>query len=248
MSNTFFQFKHFTIHHDRCAMKVGTDGVLLGAWAPIEGCRHALDVGTGSGLIALQLAQRCPTMQVTAVEIDADAAGQAVENAAHSPWAERITVLCKDFKEFAAEENRFDLIVSNPPYFVDALRCPNGQRNAARHADMLNYEQLFECSARLLEKTGRVCVIVPSEVEQMVIDAAGRFRLFLSHRLRVFTKPGKPCRRVLLSFSFPFFSGSISSFETNEVCKEETLCIEGEHHHDYSPEYVALVKDFYLKM
>ena len=148
MSDSSFLFKQFIVHHDRCAMKVGTDGVLLGAWAPVDQAHTALDVGTGTGLVALQLAQRNPHLRVTAVEIDAPAAAQAAENVAGSPWPDRIEVVCADFNDFQPD-GRFDLIVSNPPYFVDALPCPDRQRNTARHAGGLNYDLLFRRSARL---------------------------------------------------------------------------------------------------
>ena len=235
MSNSFFKFKQFTIHHDRCAMKVGTDGVLLGAWTPVEGVRQILDVGTGTGLIALQLSQRNAEAYTTAVEIDPVAAEQARENVTASPWAERIEVVCTDFGNYHPDR-KFDLIVSNPPYFVDALKCPDRQRNTARHTDSLSYEQLFAHAAMLLAEWGKVCVIVPAEVEQEVIDAAWRHHLNLVRRMRVYTKPGKPCRRVMMSLAF-----------TTEPCHEETLCIEHEHHH-YTPEYIALTRDFYLNL
>ena len=120
MSNPYFQFKQFTVRHDKCAMKVGTDGVLLGAWAPVQNAKYILDVGAGSGLISLQLAQRNPWASITSIEIDPAAAAQAKENIQSSPWSDRMEVICSDFRDYHAE-NKFDLIVSNPPYFVDAL-------------------------------------------------------------------------------------------------------------------------------
>lgn len=235
MSNSYFKFKQFTVFHDKCAMKVGTDGVLLGAWAPVDNIRRALDVGTGTGLIALLLAQRNPHLAITAVEIDAAAAEQAQENVLHSPWADRIEVVCLDFRNYRVE-NKFDLIVSNPPYFVDALKCPDEQRCTARHAGNLNYDLLFRRSASLLEKQGVVSIIIPAEAEKAVIDVAWNHQLFPSRRLQVFTKPGKPCRRILLNFGFQ-----------ERKCLEESLCIETGQH-GYTPEYRALTKDFYLKM
>lgn len=235
MSNPYFQFKQFTIWHDKCAMKVGTDGVLLGAWAAAENIFQVLDVGTGTGLIALMLAQRNPQAQITAVEIDATASTQAKLNAIRSPWADRIDVICNDFRLFQTK-NKYNLIVSNPPYFVDALNCPDKQRNMARHTCELNYELLFQRSAQLLCEQGRVCIIIPAEVEKLVIDTAWKYKLYPSRRLRVFTKPGKPCRRVLISFSLQ-----------EKECVEEMLCIEVEHN-QFTPEYIALTKDFYLKM
>ena len=180
-------------------MKVGTDGVLLGAWAPVDQAHTALDVGTGTGLVALQLAQRNPHLRVTAVEIDAPAAAQAAENVAGSPWPDRIEVVCADFNDFQPD-GRFDLIVSNPPYFVDALPCPDRQRNTARHAGGLNYDLLFRRSARLLSEGGVVSIVIPSEVERAAEDAAWMQGLYPQRRTRVYTKAGKPARRVLVTY------------------------------------------------
>ena len=215
-------------------MKVGTDGVLLGAWAPVEGARTALDVGTGTGLIALQLAQRNLSLRVTAVEVDADAAAQAAENVSCSPWAERIEVVCADFRDFQSAGG-FDLIVSNPPYFVDALPCPDLQRNTARHAGSLNYGVLFRRSARLLGEGGAVSIVVPAEVERQAEEAAWMQGLCPRRRTRVFTKAGKPARRVLLSFS-----------RRPGPVDEDALYI---HQPDgsYSDGYRRLTGEFYLK-
>ena len=234
MSESSFLFKQFIVHHDRCAMKVGTDGVLLGAWAPVEGVRTALDVGTGTGLIALQLAQRNPQLQVTAVEVDADAASQASENVSASPWGDRIRVVCTDFRDFQPAA-RYDLIVSNPPYFIDALPCPDRQRNAARHAGGLNYDVLFRRSARLLDEGGVVSIVIPSEVERAAEDAAWMQGLYPCRRTRVYTKAGKPARRVLVAFSRRL--GPVD---------EDALYIH-QAGGDYSDDYRRLTGDFYLK-
>lgn len=235
MSNSSFQFKQFTIWHDKCAMKVGTDGVLLGAWVQINDSKRILDIGTGTGLISLQLAQRIIDSEITAIEIDEAAAEQARENITHSPWPNRIKVICCDFRDYQAED-KFDLIVSNPPYFTDALKCPDKQRRLARHTGELNHELLFHRSANLLTEQGSISIIIPSETEKNVIETAGKYKLFLFQRLRVYTKPEKPCRRVLLSFGLQ-----------EKECTEEELCIETVHH-QYTPEYIALTKEFYLKM
>ena len=235
MSNTSFTFKQFTVNHDKCAMKVGTDGVLLGAWAPVANANHILDVGTGTGLIALQVAQRNPHATITAIEIDPSAASQAKENVQCSPWADRIDVICSDFRNFQSKV-KFDLIISNPPYFIDALKCPDKQRNMARHTGDLNYELLFHQAAHLLEEKGCISIIIPVEAEREVIDAAWDNKLFPSNCLRIITKPGKPCRRVLFTFRFQY-----------REYIEESLCIEVERN-NYTPEYIALTKDFYLKM
>lgn len=236
MPNSFFRFKQFTVRHDKCAMKVGTDGVLLGAWAPVRNTKRILDVGAGSGLISLQLAQRNPEASITAIEIDSSAAAQAQENIQSSPWSNRMEVICCDFRAYQPKD-RFDLIVSNPPYFVDALKCPDSQRCIARHMSDLNYELLFGHSAHLLSEQGVISIIIPSEVENLVIDTAWKYKLYPHHRLRVFTKPSKPCRRILLTFG-----------HQNLPCAEDILYIEGETHGQFTPEYISLTKDFYLKM
>lgn len=236
MANPYFKFKRFTVWHDRCAMKVGTDGVLLGAWVPSGDYQHALDVGTGTGLIALQLTQRMPNVRVVAVEIDEDAARQAQENADRSPWGARIRVVCEDFNKFVSDI-RFDLIVSNPPFFVDALKCPDMKRNLARHAwGGLNYGALLCRSVDLLQPGGKVCMVIPAEQEQFVLDAAWACKLYPSHLVRVYTKPYKPCRRILLALS-----GDLS------ICLEQELYVL-EDDGTYSQEYLNLVKDFYQHM
>ena len=138
MPNPYFSFKQFTVYHDRCAMKVGTDGVLLGAWTDVSGARDILDIGTGTGLIALMLAQRSEA-HIVAVDIDEDAVKQAKENVEKSPWPGRIEVERHDICCFNSDI-RYDVIVSNPPYFFNSLKCPDGQRNIARHTVGLNFE------------------------------------------------------------------------------------------------------------
>ena len=142
-------------------MKVGTDGVLLGAWAEVKSSPKILDIGTGTGLIAIMLAQRYPLSQITAIEIDEAAAAQAKMNVARSPWTKRIQVICNDFSLFRTE-SKYNLIVSNPPYFVDALNCPDKQRNMARHTCELNYELLFRRSANRSARTRRKTSSPPS--------------------------------------------------------------------------------------
>lgn len=233
MSHTSFTFKQFTVCQDKCAMKVGTDGVLLGAWAPVGQAARILDVGTGTGLIALQMAQRNSLARVTAVEIDADAAAQARQNVAGSPWEERIEVVCADFEAFCSDKP-YDLIVSNPPYFVDALRCPDGQRSQARHAGSLNYVSLFRHAAGLLSREGRVSVIVPSEVAGQVEDAAWTHGFYPEHRTRVYTKEGKPSRRTLMTFGRRLYP-----------LREDALYISAPDG-SYTEAYKALTRDFYL--
>ena len=161
MSNDYFQFRQFTVRQSRCAMKVGTDGTLLGAWAtvPPKPCR-VLDIGTGTGLVALMLAQRFPQASVTALDIDSEAVLQARENVQSSPFADRIEVIQADAADFDAKEP-FDVVVSNPPYFEQSLECPDQQRTLARHAASLTYTQLTRTAFRLLGDEGTFSVVIP---------------------------------------------------------------------------------------
>lgn len=236
MSNPYFEFKYFTVWHDRCAMKVGTDGVLLGAWASVENCKRILDIGTGSGLIALQLAQRFNEAQIVAIEVDISAAQQAEENVQRSSWADRISVVCKDFNSYVSDMP-FDLIVSNPPYYMDALQSPDKQRAIARHTiGNLNYESLLRRSVTLLKDSGHLCLIVPAEQENYLIDVAYKYGLYPLKIVRVFTKVGKSCKRVLLTF-----------IQKMVPCQEEALYIM-QSDQQYTPQYKQLVKDFYLNL
>lgn len=182
-------------------MKVGTDGVLLGAWAPVESSKRILDVGTGTGLISLQLAQRNSDAIITAIEIDEAAAGQAKENVARSPWSNRIEIVCCDFRNYASKE-KFDLIASNPPYFIDALRCPDEQRRLARHTGELNYELLFRNSTRMLSEQGGVSIIVPAEVEKAVIDTVWTHKLFPPPSFARFYQAGQTMPAGIIYFRF----------------------------------------------
>ena len=236
MANPYFQFKQFTVWHDKCAMKVGTDGVLLGAWADLSEATRVLDVGTGTGLIALMLAQRSDeTVRITALDIDADAALQATENADRSPWKERIEVVKADFKDFETEQP-FDLIVSNPPYFVNSLQCPDKQRTTARHTDSLPFDNLLEHSTHLLTERGRLALIIPTEVWPLVERCATNHGLYPHRVVKVVTTPGATPKRMLVCFH-----------RHAGECIEQQLLVE-KSRHVYSDEFTALAKDFYLKL
>lgn len=236
MANPFFQFKQFTIWHDKCAMKVGTDGVLLGAWASVQGARRILDIGTGTGLVALMLAQRSlPDASIIALEIDEAAVGQAKENVARSLWKDRIAVLKQDFLSYQSSD-KFDVIVSNPPYFVDSLSCPDQQRSVARHNDSLTYEKLLKGVADLLKKEGRFTVVIPTDVVGRVKTIASEYNLYTIRQLNVITKPGGNPKRTLITFSFG-----------NHECVVEDLLTEVSRH-QYSEEYKALTCEYYLHM
>lgn len=233
MSNPYFDFKRFRIEQDRCSMKVGTDGVLLGAWFPMETGKNVLDVGCGTGLVAIMAAQR-GAGSVTAVEIDLQASQQALCNAANSPWKERISVQCADFAHFTADL-KFDRIVSNPPYFRDSLRCPDQGRNAARHNDSLSYETLTRCAAPLLTPDGLLCVVLPFDAVGDFTKCAAVQGLSMCYRTDVITAPGKQPKRSLLAFG-----------KQETELRTDVLAMCGSDGKETS-DYINLVKDFYLK-
>ena len=234
MPNPFFTFKKFTVRHDRCAMKVGTDGVLLGAWTHLEKANRILDIGTGTGLIALMLAQRNADAWLTAIDLDPEAVAQARENAAASPWGNRVEVLLQDICTYDPPV-RFDVIVSNPPYFINSLKCPDNQRNTARHTDTLDARSLVGKAAGLLTPEGQFSLILPAEQTDEMISLARREGLYLSRHTAVITRPGLPPKRSLMEFR-----------KTDTPCQHDELVIELERH-VYSEAYKALTKDFYLK-
>ena len=227
-----FRFKQFCIQQDRCAMKVGTDGVLLGAWADVENAVRILDVGTGTGLIALMLAQRNENAAIDAIEIEENAAEQAAENAANSPWTNRITVFRQAFQDFFPAE-KYDMIVSNPPYFSRSLKNPDISKQLARHTDSLTPEVFFENAKRLLKPNGKLSLIFPAE--ESLIKIAETEGFFCTRLTKVFPKTGAKEKRFLMEFSLlPI------------LCIESEIVIENERRHEYSEEYKKLTTDFYL--
>lgn len=235
MPKPYFTFKQFTIYHDRCAMKVGTDGVLLGAWTNLENANRILDVGTGTGLIALMLAQRTKDATITAIDIDADAVSQAQENVLASPWKDRVEVALQDICTYAPD-SLFDSIVSNPPYFANSLKCPDGQRTTARHTDSLDANRLIGKVTELLTSEGRFSLILPADQTDELLRIAEEKGLYPSRITRVITRPGLPPKRVLVEFR-----------KTTQICEETELVVELDRH-VYSEDYIVLTKDFYLKM
>ena len=197
MANDYFRFKHFTGRQGLCAMKVGTDGTLLGAWA--RGGHRILDAGTGTGLIALMMAQRYAEADITAIDIDDGAVEQARQNVAASPFATRICVEKADLN-FMTADLRFESIVCNPPFFVDSLQCPDERRTMARHANTLSYRDLMASAVRLLADDGELSVIIPFDCKQRLEAEAALAGLFKVRTCGVRTTPAKPPRRFLLAF------------------------------------------------
>ena len=201
MANGYFQFKQFTVRQQYCAMKVGTDGTLLGAWALASAgpCR-VLDVGTGTGLIALMMAQRYPEALVTAIDIDEKAVSQAQGNVSASPFADRIQVLEADVQTFENSE-KFDSIVCNPPFFEDSLVCPDPQRTEARHTVSLGYRQLMESAFRQLKNDGRFSVIIPADCRSRLESEAHLRGFFISRLCSVQTTPKKAPKRYMIELT-----------------------------------------------
>lgn len=217
-------------------MKVGTDGVLLGAWVNVANRYRALDVGTGSGLISLMLAQRNCSLIVDAIEIDKSAARQAAENVFNSKYNAQVRVICEDFLTFADSAlQKYDLIVSNPPFFSDSLKAPSQQRTMARHDESLNFEDLLRCCISLLSRDGIVALIYPSELMQRILIFAESIGLFPVRVCQVFPKPGSAPKRVLIELSLNQGNKLESSSLVIEVGR-----------HVYSEEFTLLTRDFYL--
>jgi len=237
MPNTWFRFKQFTIQQEHAAMKVGTDGVLLGAWASVPGSgSRVLDAGTGTGLIALMVAQRTKNVAVDALEIDPSSARQAKENFRNSPWKERIQCFQSSFQEYSSQcKSRYDLIICNPPFFSGSAKTPSKERNLARHDDSLSLEDIFRASLPLMKKTTIISLILPVEKEARALDLITGFKLYCNRLTRVKPAPGKPAKRVLLEFSY--IPGETV---------EDDLTIETEIRHRYSDKFKNLIDEFYL--
>ena len=229
-----FRFKHFTIDDAGTAMKVGTDGVLLGAWADVAGDRSILDVGTGSGIIAIMAAQRNASARIMALDIDSDAVAQAQANILATPWYERIESIETDIKCFT-HETKFDHIISNPPYFIENTHSPNSKRDMARSVESLPFKELVASAERLLNIGGRLSVVLPTESASLFRYEAFE-RLWLSRLCSVVTIEGDAPKRVLMEFVH---------WDKPLMPRCEELVIQ---HRDgsYSSKYRELTKDFYL--
>jgi len=233
-----FHFKQFTVNQDRCAMQIGTDGVLLGAWVSLQhNPQTILDMGSGTGVIALQLAQRSDAETIDAIEIDDDAYEQCTENFENSLWGDRLFCYHASVQEFAEEmDDSYDCIVSNPPFYSEDYKTENKARDTARFSEALPFDHLVLCVARLLSAEGTFSVILPKKEETSFIALAEKANLYPSRICRVRGNSTSEEIRSLLEFKFAKTETEITS-----------LTIE-KSRHDYTPEYIDLVKDFYLKM
>tara|TARA_R110002111_G_scaffold156629_2_gene223322 strand:- start:159 stop:866 length:708 start_codon:yes stop_codon:yes gene_type:complete len=226
-----FNFKKFTIHQDRCALKVGTDGVLLGAWTNCKGAEKILDIGSGTGVISLMLAQRS-TAEIIAIEIDKDAAEQSAENFHNSLWNERLTLVHFSIQEYTELKvrDKFDLIVSNPPFH--SIQKETNQRSTARSEQELNLTELLYSVEELLMPTGKFCVIFPSIRAKELFESAATVELFPSKICTVKGNPNSEVKRLLVEFQF-----------TKKQPTEHQIVIEKERH-NYTEEYKDLLKEY----
>jgi tRNA1Val (adenine37-N6)-methyltransferase len=235
--NNYFEFKQFTVWQNHAAMRVGTDGVLLGTWASVEGMKNILDIGTGTGMISLMLAQRCKAI-IHAIDIEEGAVTDATHNFDRSPWKDRLTVYPSGLSNYAQGcPTKYDGIVCNPPFFINSKKPDCKIRELARHTSSLSFSELVINAAKLLNPNGRFSVVLPIESEQQFRVEASHARLFPVRICRVQANPLKPFKRVLMELAFE--AGLLT---------ETTLTIETGQRHIYTPDFKCLVKDFYLKV
>ncbi|WP_422107044.1 tRNA1(Val) (adenine(37)-N6)-methyltransferase [Winogradskyella sp.] len=233
-----FKFKQFTVSQDRCAMKIGTDAVLLGAWTSIRNHPFSiLDIGAGTGVLSLMLAQKSDAQQIEAIEIDADAYEQCAENFENSPWNDRLFCYHASLLEFVEEiDDTFDLIICNPPFYSEDYKTADTARDLARFNDAMPFEHLIFAVANLLSESGLFSVVIPKKEEAHFMDLASKTGLFPNRILHIKGHPHSEIKRSLIEFSF----------HKTEIQKDE-LIIETKRH-QYTEAYINLTKDFYLKM
>lgn len=230
-----FKFKQFEVAQDKSAMKIGTDGVLLGSWSDLENSRNILDIGCGTGLICLMAAQRNPSSLITGIELEVNAFKQATENCKKSKWSNRISIIYSSLQSFNSS-SKFDLIISNPPFFSGSTKSEDSERNLARNNHTLPFKYLIEKSKALLDKNGKFIVIIPFASKTKFCDLANNNNLFLNKICFIKGNISSPIKRIMMEFSFA----------KSKLIKEE-LTIEVDRH-QYTKEYISLCKDFYLKM
>jgi tRNA1Val (adenine37-N6)-methyltransferase len=235
MANNYFSFKQFTIHQEKSVFKVGTDGVLLGAAAEVTGIKKILDIGSGTGLIAIMSAQRS-NAEIVAIEPDHESYIQTCENVKLCRWSDRIKVEHTNLQEYSKESIKFDLIVTNPPYFTNSIRNPDPLKSAARHNDSLSPEELLEGVSKLLNDVGRFQLIMPYVEGNIFIAEANKYGLYCNSILKIKPLPSSEVRRLILSFS-----------REQQKVTEKFLTIEHGRRYDFTEDYINLTKDYYLK-
>ena len=234
MGNNYFNFKQFTVNQGRSAFKVGTDGVLLGASADVKGKKRILDVGTGTGLIALMLAQRCDA-EIVAIEPDKESFDQASENVLKSRWAERIRLINCSLQDYQDSGDTSGLIVSNPPYFIDSLKNPDPARAKTRHSISLTHSDILQGAGRLLRIDGILQLIMPYTEGTVFMAEAVSYDFFCSHILKIRPTPTSGIRRLILTM-----------IRERKKATEQFLTIETGKRHYFTEEYKNLTRDFYL--
>jgi tRNA1Val (adenine37-N6)-methyltransferase len=235
MTNNYFNFKQFSINQDKSAFKVGTDGVLLGACADIEGVGRILDIGSGTGLISMMLAQRCDA-ELTAIEPDQDSFIQMYDNFRQCKWHERLKAVHTTLQNFDKEEVKFDLIVTNPPYFTDSLKNPDPRKSAARHSDSLTPDEILRGVLKFMDEEGSFQLILPYVEGNIFIALANKYGLYCNSILKIRPLPSSEIRRMILKFS-----------KIQKKPVESFLTIEHGRRHEFTEEYINLTKEFYLK-
>jgi tRNA1Val (adenine37-N6)-methyltransferase len=232
----FFHFKQFNVAHDRSTHKIGTDGVLLGAWVNVSGAQYILDIGTGTGVIALMMTQRTAgTAVIDAVEIEKEDSEQAMENVQQSPWPGKVKVHHTAIQDFYPSR-QYDLVVSNPPYFINSWKPPEKRRSQARHTHGLSFNELLQAASRLLTTNGRLAVILPYQEALHFTELAKQYQLYVIRRMTFRSRAHKPVERLLIEF------GGYAV----EV-KEEELVLHGEGD-QWSEAYCRLTREFYLNI
>ena len=233
-----FRFKQFSVAQEYCAMKIGTDAVLLGAWARLDSQPNSiLDIGAGTGVLALMLAQRSGAELIDAIEIDDAAYEQCVGNFEASDWGDRLFCYHASLDEFTEEiEDQYDLIISNPPFYTDTFKTENEERNKARFEDAMPFTELLKSVSKLLSPTGQFNLVIPFSEENSFIELAAKEGLYPSHILQVRGQESSPVKRSLICFTFE-----------KQTIKTQELIIEIARH-QYTKEYTNLTKDFYLKL
>lgn len=239
MASEKFTFKQFEVWHDKCGMKVGTDGVLLGAWTDTTDCRSMLDVGTGTGLIALIAAQRNPLLHITAIDIMPDAVEQAKENVCRSPFSDRIEVQECNFLEMDTQKGiLYDIIVSNPPFYNADVHSPSAVRDTARHSSSLPLQDFFLQASKMLAPIGRLCLILPFSSASDAIGYAFMNGMQLSRRTDVWGNERSTPKRSLLEFR---------NVDTECISIKTKLYIR-DINNNYTEEYIKLTEDLYVRL
>lgn len=231
-----FKFKQFSVIDSDCTMRVGTDAVLIGAWTNVESAKNVLDIGTGSGVIALMLAQRC-NAKIIGIDIDQLSIDKAIINFQNSPWSDRLEARCTSLQEFKTDSSKYDVIISNPPFFVDSLNSPNARKNNARHTNSLPFEDLLKSVSYLLSEDGIFSVVIPIQYYEQFNIIAMQQNLYNVEKCIVHPNYVKPPKRLLLKYS-----------KNLMACKHDELFIEQNNRFEYTDKYISLTKSYYLFM